>query len=677
MQSNLTLRHAIHYASLGIPVLPLHYMTNQGICSCGGPTVNTKCKPGKHPYGKLVPHGVNDASTDFTILKEWFDGQPYGLGIATGNVSRFFALDRDDKDDGDKTLTAWEQENSTLPKTMTQRTGNGMHYLFKIPAGIEIRNMQKKIDAPGLDVRGDGGYICAAPTMHYSGRQYKWTDSELMDFSKIANAPAWLIDKIKTPTSPLQKKKSKIADPVLGINNAFTLPSLVHDGQGRESTLLSYAAQMRAHGVEQTEIETALLTYNATKILPPLDEVTVLDRARRYQLQQPLSAKNTQPCTDTGNARRLFDYASKLGVHIRYIHERKAWLIWNPAEHCWTWDTKCAIVELAKGMAIAIYDEAKVAAAAGDSVRAGALSTHAGRSAMLQKLNAAIILAQSLPQVASSVAELDSDDWLAACSNGVTVNLHTGVARDSALDDLITMRLGVAYDSSADCPEFKKFISWAMGNDVAMVQFLQMVFGVSLSGVRSFQAFLYLFGHGLNGKTTLVNVMREILGDYSVVTQPETFMATKNSGGSDPTPDRAKLMGRRLVTATEIEDGQRLSESFIKQVTGGDPVAARFLHGNPFEFTPKFLLVMAANHLPIIQGTDFGIWRRVWLVPFNQVVATPDSELPDKLRHEYSGILNWMLDGLRQWKANGQSIKLPAGVVNATMQFREIGRAHV
>ena len=127
MQSNLTLRHAIHYANIGIPVLPLHYMTSQGVYSCGGEKINPKCKPGKHPFGKLVPHGVNDASKDAAKVKEWFDGQPYGLGIATGNVSGFFVLDRDDKDGGDETLAAWERDNSPLPPTTTQRSGNGMH----------------------------------------------------------------------------------------------------------------------------------------------------------------------------------------------------------------------------------------------------------------------------------------------------------------------------------------------------------------------------------------------------------------------------------------------------------------------------------------------------------------------------------------------------------------------
>lgn len=93
--------HALHYAALGIPVMPLHYITQEGICSCGGKEANPRCKPGKHPYGRLVPHGLNDASTDPVKVREWFDGTPFNIGICTGEISRIFALDRDDRDDGE------------------------------------------------------------------------------------------------------------------------------------------------------------------------------------------------------------------------------------------------------------------------------------------------------------------------------------------------------------------------------------------------------------------------------------------------------------------------------------------------------------------------------------------------------------------------------------------------
>ena len=280
------LQHALHYAGLGIPVLPLQFIKPDGVCSCGGVENNPKCKPGKHPYGKIAHHGVADATTDPDKLREWFDGKPYNLGIATGAVSGFFALDRDDKDGGDVTLAAWEAEHGSLPGTLTQRTGNGVHYLFKMPDGIDIRNSQKKL-AKGIDIRGTGGYICAAPTIHFSGRQYQWTGGELMNASQIADPPAWLITKIQA-AAPTKKVSAPPASPfppnILPLPpGPFSPPAAVNDGEGRETTILSYAGQLRSKGLDQATIERTLIDYNKLHVSPPLNDDVVLDKARRYQ----------------------------------------------------------------------------------------------------------------------------------------------------------------------------------------------------------------------------------------------------------------------------------------------------------------------------------------------------------------------------------------------------------
>jgi len=279
---NSKFEHALHYASYGIPVLPLHYIKPNGICSCGGSEVNPKCKPGKHPFGGLVPHGLSDATTDQGKIKKWFDGTPYNLGISTGDVSNFFVLDRDDKDGGDKTLAAWESENGELPKTLAQQTGNGMHYLFKMPAGVDIRNMQKKADSPGIDVRGNGGYICAAPSIHFSGRMYKWVGSVMIDTDKIAEAPQWIIDKITSKHVKVAKSGQTISmiDAIVGPK--LEIPEVIKDGEGRESFLLRYAGRLRGKGLDQSDIEHILFDYNRLHIDPPLDEESVLDKARRY-----------------------------------------------------------------------------------------------------------------------------------------------------------------------------------------------------------------------------------------------------------------------------------------------------------------------------------------------------------------------------------------------------------
>jgi hypothetical protein len=171
-------------------------------------------------------------------VRSWFETKPYNIGIATGEVSGFFAVDRDDRDGGDATIKKWVETHGDLPKSLTQRPSDGVHLLFKIPPDVTIKNDQKKTGA-GIDIRGDNGYICAAPSIHQSGHQYSWEGCELFDRSKIAAAPDWLIDKIQHPAKPM-KSIGKVDFGDLGV---FKLPDKVADGEGRESTLLSYEHQ--------------------------------------------------------------------------------------------------------------------------------------------------------------------------------------------------------------------------------------------------------------------------------------------------------------------------------------------------------------------------------------------------------------------------------------------------
>lgn len=276
---NNTLKHAQHYASLGIPVFPLHYISNDGVCSCGDKAVNANCKPGKHPYGKLAPNGVKNATTNRSIITKWFAAGPYNIGIPTGSVSGIFALDRDDRDGGHETLTKWETENGKLPNTLTQTTGGGQHYIFKLPIGVVIRNSQKKVVAPGIDVRGEGGYICAPPSKHECGKLYSWDQSEFFDPNLVVDAPRWLIQKLTSSEhEPPKQQNNSIASGV-----GFHIPETIGDGEGRESFLIKYAAHLRFRGLEQSLIEQILLDFNASRVSPPLDDSIVLDRARRYE----------------------------------------------------------------------------------------------------------------------------------------------------------------------------------------------------------------------------------------------------------------------------------------------------------------------------------------------------------------------------------------------------------
>lgn len=276
-----TLDYALHYASLGMQVLPLHYITPAGQCSCGGPTVNPKCKPGKHPFSRLVPHGVLDASNDLNKVREWFSNNPYNVGLATGWGGNIFVLDRDDRDGGDASLAALEVQHGKLPQTLTQITGGGVHYVFQMPPQLDIKNSAGKI-APGLDVRANGGYVVAAPSRHENGKHYSWQSDGLPQRDEIASAPQWLIELAMNGKSR-QATAHKTNHKVAANADVFTIPDQISDGEGREDSILRYAGHLRGKGLDQPTVERILRDFNKLHITPPLEEAVVLDRARRYQ----------------------------------------------------------------------------------------------------------------------------------------------------------------------------------------------------------------------------------------------------------------------------------------------------------------------------------------------------------------------------------------------------------
>jgi putative DNA primase/helicase len=177
-----------------------------------------------------------------------------------------------------------------------------------------------------------------------------------------------------------------------------------------------------------------------------------------------------------------------------------------------------------------------------------------------------------------------------------------------------------------------------------------------------------LYGSGANGKSTFLNTIMRILGDYAIAASTETFM---KKSGDRISNDIARLRGTRFVTTAEAEQGRKLSEPLIKQITRNDTMTARFLYGEYFDFLPTFKLFMATNHKPLIRGNDYGIWRRIMLIPFTTRIPPEkqDKHLDKKLAAERPGILNWLIEGARRWYAEG--LAPPKEVSGATDEYRD------
>ncbi|HEU0221433.1 MAG TPA: phage/plasmid primase, P4 family [Paracoccaceae bacterium] len=236
--------------------------------------------------------------------------------------------------------------------------------------------------------------------------------------------------------------------------------------------------------------------------------------------------------------------------------------------------------------------------------------------------------------------------------------------------DRITKMMPVAWDPAAACPAFDRFLA-EIQPQAAMRGFLQRWFGYSLTGLTAEQKLVFLYGTGRNGKTTLVDLIARMMGEYATSLPVETLTGTEARKGADATPDLIRIPGARMVRAGEPEEGIRFREALVKLLTGGEPILIRRMREEFVEVSPIFKLTISGNHKPNVRGTDEGIWRRILLVPFAEQVAADavDHELPRKLWAERSGVLNWLLAGALAYLDGG--LAEPPEVVQATAEFRD------
>ena len=362
------------------------------------------------------------------------------------------------------------------------------------------------------------------------------------------------------------------------------------------------------------------------------------------------------PGSDLGNAERL---AHHYGAQLKYCHPWSKWVVWDGVK--WSEDATGKINQLAKKTVRKIYDEVQQIK---DDNKRQAIAKHAISSESNGRIKAMVSLAQS--ELPVTPDDFDKNGFLLNCKNG-TIDLSTGNLLLHQKDNFITKLAPIHYDKSATCPLWIKFLNRIMDNNQDLISFLQRAIGYSLTGDVSEQCLFLFWGSGANGKTTFLRTIGNILGDYSQQTPTETLVIKKKGAISN---DLARMKGARFVTASESEENHRLAENLIKQMTGDDIISARFLYKETFEFEPEYKIFLGTNNKPIIRGNDHAIWRRIKLVPF-QVTIPPeemDRNLLNKLKTEYSGILNWAIKGCIEWQNYGLGI--PVEVTEATDEYR-------
>ena len=361
--------------------------------------------------------------------------------------------------------------------------------------------------------------------------------------------------------------------------------------------------------------------------------------------------------TDAGNG-ELF--ARLYGDRVRFDHRRDTWLIW--AGHWWQQDKDGEVRRLAKEAARQRYQDAVVIS---DLDQRAKESKFAIGTENRGRLDSMLLQARTEVPITDGGDGWDSNPWLLAVENGV-VDLKTGELRPGRPDDRITKHTNIAFDANASCPRWLQFLDEVFQSDKELIDYIWKAVGYSLAGDISEQCVFTCYGGGANGKSVFLKLIQLMAGDYGHIAPFSTFEA--QSRQSIPN-DLAALAGRRLVTASETNEGVKLNEARLKALTGGEKISARFLNHEWFEFEPVGKFWLAFNHKPRVTDDSFGFWRRVRLIPFlQQFTSSADPHLVDKLRPELPGILAWAVLGCSEWQKRG--LKPPASVTLATEAYR-------
>lgn len=588
--------------------------------------------------------GVHDATTDPTQVRQWWQQWPNAnVGIACG-ASGLVVLDLDADKGGLETWASLKTQYGIEDDTIISLTGGGGQHLFFVsPNGAKIRNSVGKL-GPGIDVRADGGYIVAPPSMHSNGRAYCWEVGGHPEEMEPALLPSTLVALLTGSGNG----KPRQAEP---------LPSRLKVGV-RNNTLASLAGSMRWGGASGSAILAALEVTNNERCDPPLPHRDLERIAQSIARYPPAETPTFPPLTDLGNAERL---VKRFGANLRYCWPWGRWLAWD-GRH-WAIDDTGAVLRTVKATMRGIYSEASDGT---NEDRRKTIAKWAMGSESQRRILAAMDLAKSELGIPILPDALDSAPWLLAVSNG-TLDLRTGKLQPHDRANLITKLALVDYSPDAEAPTWAAFLQRVMDGNAALIAFLRRAVGYSLTGNVSERVLFFLYGLGANGKTTFLEAIRAVAGDYGLRTPTETLLVKRS--GSIPN-DVARLRGARLVTASESEAGKRLAESFVKDLTGGDTIAARFMRAEWFDFRPACKVWLATNHKPIIRGTDKAVWDRIRLIPWKVTIPEQeqDKRLSDKLLAELPGILAWAVGGAVEWYQDGLGI--PGEVRAATARYR-------
>lgn len=666
---------AARYQSIGLRVLP----------------VRLDLKPNGEKSVTPCPDWQHKATTDLVEFQALTQQRHNALGILTGKYDdRYLVVIDGDRPHGDQTadgaefLKAWQAKHGAFPVTAEAKSARGgVHYFFWTdrPFG-EATALYGGVDVRGGREDGEGrGYVFVAPSALPDGRAYEWTVSPVSFGIANANEAVYkFLDegnwKGKAKAKPQQSKKG----------TKFTLPQHMDEGE-RNDNLFKYAASLQAKGLTDEEIREKVKAANEARTSDPLPaeeldstidsalgypkgnvyDVTGVDLVIFCRLQELKPEKNYST-DDIGNSRLFADVTKHL---CRYCADRGRWFYFDGQR--WQGDSKANTYTMAvcKRVANALWaytgridfdnDDARKA----QEKRASRWKDYRYRETILK--DAANVYPLNFDA-------FDCNRYLLNCQNG-TLNLMTGEFYEACAEDFITMMAGVEYHPEATCPRWEKFIEEVTQNDTDLAEYIRRVLGYCLTGDTRFECFFMLYGATTrNGKGTTVETFLKLLGDYGIMADPDTVAAKKSANGAGPSPDLARLAGKRFVCLSEPDKSLKLNAGLVKRLAAADRMTARNLNENPFEFTPNFKLFIDTNYTPNVNDSTLFRSDRVRVIPYNRHFS--ESERDETLKQTLttpealSGILNWCIAGLQQLDLLGKLCE-PEAVKRAVQEYEE------
>ena len=625
---------ALHYAEMGLAVFPL-------VCRDKVPAVVGGCKV---------------ATTERTTIERWWDKNPqYNIGIATGNKSSgLVVIDLDvDKNkgiDGYDVLRDWQNKHGKLPETWQSITGRGGYHYFYKDAIVHSNRVGLY---EGVDIRGEGGYIVAPPSVHPNGNIYEWEQGP--EEYEIAQVDNIVNDFLK---GEKQRRDSEH-------KTNFKVPELIPEGK-RVDTIVRLIASLRTKGLDDDAIKAAVRVENEKRCNPPLKEKE-LEKAvfpalkRDWQVNShyynnfnamnendnkyvnevlkklnELNAVERFPMNDRGSA----DLFATVFMDVsRYNPTKKDWMYYDGTR--WVADQEGMRAKRnAKTLADALV-RYSVTVSLPDDKRQSYIKYAAG---MMNYRSRNVMVTDAKDLNFFDNTELDKDDFLLNCKNCV-LDLSGDQPKEleHKADLLLSKICNANYNPAATCTLWEKTVNEIMQGDSSKIEYLQKMSGRFLTGDTSEEEFYIFFGATTrNGKSTITELLLYLLGDYATTISPESLAIKVNKDSRTASPDIAKLAGTRFVVASEPPRRMLFDSSLVKTLTGRDTVSARFLHENEFQFKPKFKLILNSNYLPVISDKTVFSSNRVKVVPFERHFTEKEQNkhLKEQLQQEIDGILN-------------------------------------